>query len=112
MRFSCISEPQRNDTSLLTSTLPSQITWPPGRAAADHHHGIAMGNGAEIERGADAGHDAAADQAGAVEWNLLRHGDRLLIADNAVLAERSQEHQLAQLAAATERRAHAAIERD
>src|SRR5262245_10619774 len=71
-----------------------------------------MGDGAEIERRTDAGHDAAADQAGAAERNLLRHRNRLLIADDAVFPERSQKHQLPQLAAAGERSAHAAVERN
>src|SRR5271169_4708276 len=143
MRFSCISEPQRNETSWLTSILPSQMTWPPGRTAsvvmrkadalpaasmttstprppvsrlpavtassldaftpmvaprrrarssfagsistammlpalyrgkadrpaADYHYGVAVGDGVKIERGADTGHHAAADQAGAIKGN-------------------------------------------
>ena len=151
MRFSCISEPQRNATSLSTSILPSQTTSPPGRtasrvrpkagalpaasitqstprpavsffaiatasslpridperrahfdgelefrvvdvdrndglragktralhggqadrAAADHHDRIGAADARDIERSADAGHDAAADQASAIERHVL-----------------------------------------
>ena len=66
------------------------------RAAADHHHGIAMRNGAEVERGTRPGHHAAANQAGAVERDFLWHGNGLLIGDDAVFAEGAQEHQLLQ----------------
>src|ERR1700736_3900255 len=184
MRFSCISEPQRNATSLLTSILPSQMIWPPARTAsevirnaaalpaasittsaprppvcclpaattssfaaftpdvapifaasssfagsrstaimapapasrapctaADHHRGVAMRDGAEIECRADARHDATADQAGAVERDFLGHGNGLLIGHHAVFAERSEEHQLLKYAAIGQRRAAFADER-
>ena len=57
------------------------------RAAADHHHGVAMRDRAEVERCARARHDAAADQAGAVERNLLRNRYRLLVGHDAIFAE-------------------------
>src|SRR3954451_15265174 len=81
------------------------------RTAANHHHGVAMRDSAEIERSADTRHDAAADQASAVERNFLRYRYRLLIGYDAVFAERSQEHQLLKRAPTVERRAAATIER-
>src|SRR3954454_504784 len=70
-----------------------------------------MRNRAEIERCANAGHDAAADQAGAVERYLLWNGNRLLVRHHAVFAERPEEHQLLQLPAIRQRGAAVAIER-
>src|SRR3954453_18924648 len=70
-----------------------------------------MRDRAEIERRAHAGHDAAADQAGAVERDLLRHGNRLLIRYHAIFAERPEIHQLLQLPAIRQRYAAFAVER-
>ncbi len=71
-----------------------------------------MRDGAEIECGTRAGHDAATDQAGAVERNLLRDRDRLLIGHDAIFAERAQKHQLLQLPAVGQASAGLAVERD
>jgi DNA-binding GntR family transcriptional regulator len=60
---------------------------------------------------ADAGHDAAADQAGAVERNFLRDRNCLLIGYDAIFAERSQEHQLLQGTTVGERSPAGAVER-
>ncbi len=79
-------------------------------AAADHHHGIAMRDRAEIERRTGAGHDATTDQAGAVERNLLRHRNGLLVGHHAVFAERAQKHELLQLLAVGERGARLPVE--
>ncbi len=79
--------------------------------AAYHHHGIAMRDRAEIEGRADAGHDAAADQARAVERNIFWNGNGLLVSHDTIFAERSQEHQLLKRAAIGQRRAAFAIER-
>src|SRR6266850_1118583 len=146
MRFSCISEPQRNETSLFTSILPSQMTWPPGRtasvvlrkadalpadsittstprpavsrfpaaitssveaftpcvapirAAADHHHAVTVRDRAQIECCACTSHHAAADQTSAVERDLSGNRNSLLIRDDAIFTETSQDHQLLQIA--------------
>ena len=78
--------------------------------APDHHHGVAIGDGVEIERRARAGHHTAADQAGAIKRNLLRHHNRLLVRHDAVFAERTEIHQVLQAAAVAQHRPAVAVE--
>ena len=83
----------------------------PDRTTADHHHAVTVRDRAQIERGACTGHNAAADQASAVERDLLGNRNGLLIRDDAIFAETSQKHQLLQIAAVGQHGAAFAIER-
>src|ERR1700760_638696 len=69
-----------------------------------------MVDGSDVERAADAGHHATADQAGLLERQFLLHHDRLLRRHDAVLGERAKIHQMLQLAAVLQLRAASAIE--
>src|SRR5262249_15429456 len=82
----------------------------PDGAAADHHHRIGAPDMSDIERRADAGHHAAADQAGAIERDVRRDHDRLLLLHDAIFAEGTDEHQMLELFAVRAPRLGAAVE--
>src|SRR5262249_61768533 len=67
------------------------------RAAADDHNGVGVADMGDIERGADTGHHAAADQAGAVERDVRGNRDRLLLLNDANFAEGAEDHQVLEL---------------
>src|SRR6201999_3491715 len=48
---------------------------------------------------------------GAIEWNFLRHHDRLLVGYDAVFTEGANEHQLLEVATVSQRTAAIAVER-
>ena len=80
------------------------------RAAADHHHGIGAPDARDVERRPDAGHHAAANQAGAVEGNIAGDGDRLLLRHDAILAEGAEKHQVLEFFTARAPRLAGAVE--
>src|SRR5262252_930388 len=82
----------------------------PNRAAADHHHRIGVPDMGDIERRADARHHTAADQAGAIERDVRRDHDRLMLLHDAIFAEGADEHQMLELFAARAPRLRGAVE--
>src|SRR5207237_9218461 len=84
----------------------------PDGAAADDHDRVAISDLRDVERGADPGHHATAEKAGAVERQFLRHNDRLMIGDDRAFAKAADEHQLLQFASIGEAGSALPVESD
>ena len=63
-------------------------------AAADHDHGGSGPDTRHSQNGAHSGHDAAADQASAIEGNLRRHGNGAALVDDAVFGVRADHREV------------------
>src|SRR5262249_27033694 len=120
LAFTPRAAPMRCASSSLASSMSTAMIFaaPASRApctaasptAPDHHHRIGVADMGDVERRADARHHAAADQAGAIERDVPRNRDRLLLLHDAVFAEGADEHQMLELFAACAPRLGGAIE--
>ena len=80
------------------------------RAASNDHDGVGAADPRQIQCRAYSRHDAASDQAGTVEGNLLRDRDRLLLGDDAIFCEGAEEHQISELLPTAQSRLPAPVE--